>query len=158
MTGAYQAWEYAPAGYMEPLDDYINDPSKTSASWNYSDFYEGVIGALKWDLTPGHETGSGSQWALPMGYEIYTLTYNKKAFEDNGIEVPKTTDDLYNAAVALKEFNGSGRVLIRPSGTESCGVSHDPFPSRRSTVLPGMRHYCTDIRRVRRDDHDHNRD
>ena len=45
MTGAYQAWEYAPAGYMEPLDDYINDPSKTSASWNYSDFYEGVIGA-----------------------------------------------------------------------------------------------------------------
>ena len=42
--------------------------------------------------------------------------------------------------------------------TESCGVSHDPFPSRRSTVLPGMRHYCTDIRRVRRDDHDHNRD
>lgn len=133
MTGAYQAWEYAPAGYMEPLDDYINDPSKTSASWNYSDFYEGVIGALKWDLTPGHETGSGSQWALPMGYEIYTLTYNKKAFEDNGIEVPKTTDDLYNAAVALKEFNGSGTYGLAVRGLRDWGTIHPGYASLFAT-------------------------
>ena len=31
MTGAYQVWEYASAGYMEPLDDYINDPAKTAS-------------------------------------------------------------------------------------------------------------------------------
>ena len=65
MTGAYQVWEYAPADYMEPLDDYINNPALTAPDYNYDDFIPGVVGALKWDLVPGHKVGEGSQWALP---------------------------------------------------------------------------------------------
>ena len=38
MTGAYQVWEYASAGYMEPLDDYINNPALTASDYNYDDF------------------------------------------------------------------------------------------------------------------------
>ena len=30
MTGAYMIWQYAPAGWMEPLEPYINDPAKTN--------------------------------------------------------------------------------------------------------------------------------
>lgn len=29
MTGAYQIWEYAPEGWLEPLDAYLSDGSKT---------------------------------------------------------------------------------------------------------------------------------
>ena len=78
MTGAYQAWEYATAGYMEPLEGYIENSSLTSADYDYDDFIDGVIDALKWDCVPGHAVGTGSQWALPMGWEINILTYNKQ--------------------------------------------------------------------------------
>ena len=84
MTGAYQTWEYAPAGYMEDLDPYIKDGSKTSAAYKYDDFIPGIINALRWDLVPGHAVGKGKLWALPMGWEINTLTYNKKIFEAKG--------------------------------------------------------------------------
>ena len=70
MTGAYQSWEYASAGNMEPLENYISDASLTNPDYDYADFIPGVIDALKWDCVPGHKVGSGSQWALPMGWEI----------------------------------------------------------------------------------------
>ena len=47
MTGAYQVWEYAPAGYMEPLDDYINNPALTDKDYNYDDFIPGVVGPVR---------------------------------------------------------------------------------------------------------------
>ncbi len=117
MTGAYQVWEYAPAGYMEPLDDYINNPALTDKDYNYDDFIPGVVGALKWDLTAGHKVGKGSQWALPMGWELNNISYNKKVLKEKGIAVPKTTDDLLKAAKALKGFNGSGTYGIAVRGT-----------------------------------------
>ena len=30
MTGAYQTWQYGPAGWLVDLNDYINDASKTA--------------------------------------------------------------------------------------------------------------------------------
>jgi multiple sugar transport system substrate-binding protein len=78
MTGAYQVWEYAPAGYIEDLSAYINDATKTSPDYDFADFYPGVVGSLQWDLVAGHKTGSGPQWALPLGFEMYTLAYNKR--------------------------------------------------------------------------------
>ena len=38
MSGAYQTWEYATAGYMEPLEDYITNESVTSPDYDYDDF------------------------------------------------------------------------------------------------------------------------
>jgi len=29
MVGSYMIWQYAPPGYMEPLDKYLNDPTLT---------------------------------------------------------------------------------------------------------------------------------
>lgn len=133
MTGAYQSWEYAPAGYMEPLDDYISDSSKTSASWNYDDFIPGIINALKWDTVAGHPTGSGSLWALPMGWELYSLTYNKKAFEEKGLSAPKTTQELYDDAVALKEWNGTGTYGLAVRGLRDWGTIHPGYASLFAT-------------------------
>ena len=80
MTGAYQVWDYAPAGYMEDLEPYINDPTKTAPDYNYDDFIPGAVQSLRWDLTPGHAVGEGPQWALPMGWELNNLCYNKRIF------------------------------------------------------------------------------
>ena len=35
MTGAYMIWQYSPAGWMEPLEPYINDPAKTNSDYDF---------------------------------------------------------------------------------------------------------------------------
>jgi len=127
MTGAYQIWEYAPAGYIEPLDDYINDPLKTGPDYNFNDFYEAVVGALRWDTVAGHKVGTGSQWALPMGYELNNLQYNKRVFEEKGINTPSTTDELLKAAGQLNEFNGSGSYGIALRGSRNWATIHPGY-------------------------------
>ena len=77
MTGIYQSWDYATAGQMEPLDAYMNSGKLTEGVWNQKDFFPGVLNAGKWNLKLGSQTGSGSQWVLPLGFESNTLSYNK---------------------------------------------------------------------------------
>lgn len=133
MTGAYQVWEYAPAGYMEPLENYINDPSKTSSDYNYDDFYSGIIGSLRWDLVPGHKVGEGSQWAIPMGYELNNLSYNKRVFDEKGLQPPTTTDELLDLATQLQEFNGTGSYGIALRGTRNWATIHPGYMSLFAT-------------------------
>ncbi|MBO4808182.1 MAG: sugar ABC transporter substrate-binding protein, partial [Lachnospiraceae bacterium] len=132
MTGAYQSWEYATAGNLEPLENFIGT-DLTSPDWQYDDFIPAVIDALKWDLTPGHPVGSGSQWALPMGWEVNILTYNKRILEANGIEPPKTAEELLEAAKALKEFDGSGSYGLAVRGLPDWGTIHPAYMSMYST-------------------------
>src|SRR6202011_6270877 len=43
MTGTYQLWDYASAGYMEDLDPYLNNPALTNADYDAKDIFEGVL-------------------------------------------------------------------------------------------------------------------
>lgn len=133
MTGAYQSWEYATAGSMEPLEGYINDPKLTSPDYNYADFIPGVIDALKWDCVPGHAVGNGSQWALPMGWEINILTYNKRILDEKGMAAPKTAEELLETSTALHEFNGSGSYGLALRGTADWGTIHPAYMSMYTT-------------------------
>lgn len=127
MTGAYQIWEYAPPGYIQPLDEFINDSNLTNPDYNFGDFYEGVVGALQWDLIPGHKTGTGSQWALPMGFEQYTLAYNKRIFEERGLVPPTTMEELYVLTKELNEFDGKGTYALALRGTRNWATIHPGY-------------------------------
>ena len=132
MTGAYQSWEYATAGNLEPLENFI-DTDLTSPEWQYDDFIPAVIDALKWDCVPGHAVGEGSQWALPMGWEVNILTYNKKILEEKGLPVPETAEQLLEDAKALNEFNGSGTYGLAVRGLPDWGTIHPAYMSLYST-------------------------
>ena len=132
MTGAYQSWEYATAGNLEPLENFIST-DLTSPDWKYDDFIPAVIDALKWDLVPGHAVGSGSQWALPMGWEVNILTYNKRILDEKGIKAPKTAEELLAAAKALKEFDGNGTYGLAVRGLPDWGTIHPAYMSMYST-------------------------
>jgi len=133
MTGAYQVWEYAPAGYIEPLENYINDPNKTAPDYNFDDFYPSIAGTLRWDLVPGHKVGTGSQWAIPMGYELNNLAYNKRVFDERGLKPPTTTDELLEVATKLQEFNGPGSYGIALRGTRNWATIHPGYMSLFAT-------------------------
>lgn len=133
MTGAYQIWEYAPPGYVQDLNKFINDKNATSPDYDINDFYPGILGALKWDLVAGHKTGTGPQWALPMGFEMYTLAYNKKVFADKGLQPPKTMDELLALCTKLQEFNGKGTYALAIRGTRNWATIHPGYMTTYAT-------------------------
>ncbi|WP_257985495.1 ABC transporter substrate-binding protein [Bacillus sp. V5-8f] len=128
MTGSYQLWEYAPAGYIQELDSFLKDKTRTSDDYDQEDFFEGVLGADKWDLTPGHKVGTGNLWAIPLGFEINVLHYNKRAFKEAGISgPPKTFDELVETATKLNGWNGEGSYGIGTRGTRSWATIHPGY-------------------------------
>ena len=119
MTGPYQLWQYASAGYMVDFDKYLNDPSMVSPDYKPDDFYESVLNAERWSGVQGDEPGTGSLWGIPLNFESDVLLYNKKLLKDNGIELPKTTKELSDACKALQKHSGEGTYGFATRGTLS---------------------------------------
>ncbi|TIU03115.1 MAG: extracellular solute-binding protein, partial [Mesorhizobium sp.] len=44
-TGIQPAWDLAPGGALEPLDNYLNDPKLTDAGYDYNDFFPSLRSA-----------------------------------------------------------------------------------------------------------------
>jgi multiple sugar transport system substrate-binding protein len=106
MTGPVTNWQYATAGWIAPLDDYLKNPALTEASYDFDDFYPATIEVNRWDRQEG--LGKGSLWALPANEEGYSLFYRRDILEEAGIDVPRTFDELLTAARELdgKTFAG----------------------------------------------------
>ena len=118
MTGPEMTWQFIPPGWIEPLDEYLNNPDLTDLEWyDPDDFYEAAWKANKWDgVTLGHGGyGEGPIYGIPVTFEIMSLTYRQDLFEEAGIEVdegwPHTWEDIYDACKATtKDTDGDGEA------------------------------------------------
>ncbi len=119
MSGAYQIWEYAPSGYVDDLDAYVKNPKLTAPDYDVNDFFESILGTMRWDLVPGHKVGTGGLWGMPLGFETNCLTYNKEIFDARGLKVPTTPEELYDVARKLQRFEGEGTYGIAVRGTRN---------------------------------------
>jgi len=124
MSGAYQIWDYAVPGFIQPLDEFINDPNLVSPEYDFDDFYDGVISSLRWNLVPGNKVGTGNLWALPIGFETNTLAYNKRIFDERGLKPPKTIEELKVLCDKLQEFDGPGTYALAIRGARNWGTIH----------------------------------
>ena len=117
MTGAYMIWQYAPAGWMEPLEPYINDPAKTNPDYDFEDIFADLRNSEMWNLEPGRENmGQGSQYAIPWGFETNALMYRMDLFEKYGLEVPTSLDELVDTAIQLAELEPEmAGIVVRGS-------------------------------------------
>jgi multiple sugar transport system substrate-binding protein len=61
MTGAYMTWTYGPAGWIEDLNAWIKDSSKTAPNYNWEDMLPGLRASTAWNGVPGGELGSACQ-------------------------------------------------------------------------------------------------
>jgi multiple sugar transport system substrate-binding protein len=129
MSGAYQLWDYSSAGFVEDISNFLNDSSKVMPDYDFDDMVKSAVDALKWDGVPGHAVGKGPQLGLPLAFELYSLAYNKRAFEKAGIAVPQTFDELLKACDALKEWNGPGSYAIALRGARDWGTIHPGYMS-----------------------------
>ncbi|MDR0526644.1 MAG: sugar ABC transporter substrate-binding protein [Spirochaetaceae bacterium] len=130
MTGVYQMWNYATSGFLEGLDPYFANSALVGPDYDYDDFVESVINALRWDGKTGHRGGTGTLWALPLGCEIYSLAYNKPAFEKAGITKPPVTyDELLAVCKKLQGWNGAQSYPLALRGARDWGTIHPAYLS-----------------------------
>ncbi len=129
MTGIYQMWDYASAKRMEPLDQFLGNPAATNPDYNPGDIFEGVFKGGKWDLKPGSPSGTGSLYAVPLGFEMYSLGYNKKYFDSKGLNPPTTFTELVALSKKLKGWNGPGSYGIAVRGTRNWATIHPGYMS-----------------------------
>ncbi len=130
MTGAYMTWTYGPAGWVDDLNEYIMDETKTNPDYNWEDVLEGVRKSCAWNGRPGGELGSddAKQWCIPLAYEQNNLTYNKRVFDSNGLSVPTNIDELVDTAAAAKSaMDGGYGIGVR--GSRSWATIHPGFLS-----------------------------
>ncbi len=127
MTGAYQVWEYAWPGRWSPWKATSMIPRKTAPGYNFDDFYPSIAGTLRWDLVAGHAVGTGSQWSIPMGYELNNIAYNHKYFQEKGLELPKTTDELLELSKTLDGWSGTGSYGMAVRGTRNWATIHPGY-------------------------------
>ncbi|MBA4698191.1 MAG: sugar ABC transporter substrate-binding protein [Ruminococcus sp.] len=132
MSGAYQLWDYSSAGYVEDLNTYLEDESMLSPDYDYDDFVQSAVNALKWSGVPGEAVGTGQQLGLPLAFEVYTMAYNQKAFKDNGLEIPKTYDELLDVCDKLQKWNGDNSYAVAVRGARDWGTIHPAYMSMYS--------------------------
>ena len=129
MTGAYQTWQYGPAGWIADLNEYITDPSKTAAAYNWNDVLPGLRASTAWSGKPGDALGGpgAKQWCVPWGFEANNLAYNKRIFDKVGVTVPKNLPELLDTAAKVQKDNGGYGIGVR--GSRSWATIHPGFLS-----------------------------
>ena len=130
MTGAYMTWTYGPAGWIDDLNEYIGDDSKTNPDYNWEDMLEGVRKSCAWNGQPGGALGSddAKQWCIPWGYEQNNLTYKSRMFNEAGLTVTTNIDELASTAAEAKaKLNGVYGIGVR--GSRSWATIHPGFLS-----------------------------
>ena len=130
MTGAYQCWVYGPAGWMVDLNTYLKDPKKTNPAWAPADVFSNLLKSDSWNDSPGSALGTGNahQWALPWGFELYSLSYNKSVFAKYKLKVPTNLPELADtAAYVSKKVPGMYGVAVR--GSRSWATIHPGYLS-----------------------------
>lgn len=103
MTSPLSNWQYATAGWIEPLDAYLDDSDLTGTEYDVDDFAPGVWAAGRWNLEPMGGIGEGPLWAVPINYESYVLAYRPSVLEEHGVDVPQTYEELLAVAPLLND-------------------------------------------------------
>jgi len=106
-------WGWAPAGLLEPLDKYLEDPNLTDTSWyDFGDFPDAVTRICRWPGEPGAPEGEGKLWMIPYMMEASILAYREDVFKKLGLNPPDTWEDLLEAVKAINAR--SGELGLRP--------------------------------------------
>lgn len=83
---------YVKNGWYEDLNKYVKDSNKAPASWDFKDFANSAVAT---------ETVNGTLTGMPIVVEHEVLYYRKDLLQQAGIAVPKTLDELRQAAAKL---------------------------------------------------------
>ncbi len=130
MTGAYQTWQYGPAGWLADLNKFIHDPQQTSADYNWDGILPNLRSSTAWSGVPGEALGGpkAKQWCLPWAWELNSVAYNKRILEAAHIDPPTNLPDLIEKAAKISK-DVPGVYGISARGSRSWATIHAGFLS-----------------------------
>lgn len=96
------AYQYDNAGWLEPLDKYLTDPSLTAADYDYDDIFPRVKAVI-----------DGKTVGLTDSCNPQVLMYRKDLFDKYNVKVPTTWPEIEAAAKKLTlDTDGDGKTDI----------------------------------------------
>lgn len=107
--------EYVSKGLLQPLSPFFTNPTLVDPMYDIDDIADaylqngGVVGGKK-GYMPGK---SGALYGIPFGAETSILAYRKDVFDELGLAVPKTYDEMVAAMKTIKEKKGMGAMTSR---------------------------------------------
>jgi multiple sugar transport system substrate-binding protein len=90
-----QKRQFDKAGWLADITDYMKDPNLTAPDLVESDFSSAGLTYAKND--------KGRMFSLPWSVDYFILYYNKELFAKKGVAVPKTLDEMADAAEKLTD-------------------------------------------------------
>jgi ABC-type glycerol-3-phosphate transport system substrate-binding protein len=106
--------EYAKAGYLLPLDDMIKDTALAGDDFDLPDFNPNFIKI---------DTIDGKLYALPTFPQAPIMVYNTEMLAKEGLQPPKTTDEVLKVAKALHD-KGTGIAIPARQGLAAVDTFH----------------------------------
>ncbi|HEX6248417.1 MAG TPA: extracellular solute-binding protein [Nocardioidaceae bacterium] len=96
------AWvpEFASLGYLYALDG-------TAALDDADDYFETPLSSNVFD---------GKTYGVPQVTDSLALLYNKEIFDEAGVDVPTTWDEVAEAAKTIKDETGADGIFLNPGG------------------------------------------
>ena len=126
-----------PSGWIQPLDEFLNDPVLTAKDYNYGDFVPKIAQNVVYNK---------KIMGIPFGTESNILYYNKKLLADEGYtRPPKTMAEVYEYAKKLnhpeKGYSGVAMLGTREGNVNGYGWIMLWLSMGGSWVPPGQTPY-----------------
>lgn len=97
--------EFARADYIAKVQSYLDDPALTDIEWyNKEDILAGPLSAAKYN---------GDLYGIPSTGETSIMFFRKDIFEDKGVEVPTTFEELWDVCEKIDDPNGTRAIGLR---------------------------------------------
>jgi len=106
MSGPVLVWEHLAAGFVEPLDAFLEGASE---SYDAGDFVERLLACNRWSGRFGDPLGQGPLLEIPVNCESYNLAYVPAVLDAAGLDVPTTWAEYFSTARMVVERT-EGRV------------------------------------------------
>lgn len=109
--GGYQQHQFAASDDILPLDSIVDEWKEEGTD---KDFPEGMLEFF--------QDEEGNQLGIPFNIDPRGIIYRKDLFEEKGIAVPTTWDELYDAIVALSDVDNGKYGLVYPVADSSANI------------------------------------
>jgi multiple sugar transport system substrate-binding protein len=127
MSGPVLVWEHLAAGFVMPLDEFLE---RASDAYDPADFFDRLMLCNRWSGRFGHGLGEGPLLEIPVNCESYNLAYVPAVLEKAGLEVPATWEQYFATARTLVERTG-GRVRgFAQRGTDAWHTMYTGFATQ----------------------------
>src|SRR5437016_7056978 len=120
MSGPVLVWEHLAAGFVQPLDDFLE---RASDAFDAPDFIERLLACNRWSGRFGDPLGEGPLLEIPVNCESYNLAYVPAVLEAANLEVPTTWAEYFSTARAIADRPGG----VRGFGQRGTGAWHTMY-------------------------------